>query len=207
MRTLSEPDTGIYNAMNKGIALSLGRYLHFLGSGDTLCPGVLRALADRLPKDDHLQFIYGDVNWRTFLGIYGGVFDRSRLGRENISHQAIFYDRRIFDLLGGFDERYKICADYAMNIRCFSHPDIRKTHLDLVVADFEGGGVSAGRDCLFYDEAPSMVWRHLGPRAGIQAYYHHSRHFRWARGLNYHLRQPLRTLPGRLRQLARRFFS
>ena len=196
---ISEPDAGIYDAMNKGIRLARGKLIYFLGAGDRLRPDILRTVAEQLHKEqDAPQFIYGDIVWPMVGGRYGGVFTPSRLAYTNISHQAIFYDIRIFDLLGEFDLRYKICADYAMNIRCFGCREIRKHHLDLIIADFEGGGVSETLDHPFYDDIVELVRQSLGLRIGLVAAYYHSQNLHWARSLNYHFHQPWGVLPAKL---------
>ena len=150
-------------------------------------------------SDNPLKLIYGDAHRPTLGGFYGGVFDAARLTRENICHQAIFYGRGVFDLLGTFDLQYKICADFALNIRSFGHPAISKTHLDLVVADFEGGGVSDDYDRVFTADWPALAWNHLGPIFGVETYYRFSGRMRWLRWLTYQFRRPFRTVPGRSR--------
>lgn len=199
MRWLSEPDAGIYDAMNKGIRLAQGKYIYFLGAGDRLRAGVLRAVANSLtitPDTRHLA--YGDIHWPAYGGRYGGTFDGFRLAKQNISHQAIFYGRDIFALLGEFDLRFTICADFAMNIRCFGEPSIRRTYIPMVIADFEGGGTSDSVDQAFYNQLTSLAWRNLGPAAALHAAFHHSWRFRRVRWLIHQCRQPLRTLPNRI---------
>ena len=197
-RWISEADAGIYDAMNKGIRLAQGKLIYFLGAGDRLHPGVLRKVADQSTNDpEAIQFLYGDVGWPS-VGRHGGAFTPARLARSNICHQAIFYDRRIFDLLGGFDLRYKICADHAMNIRCFGCQKIHKHHLDLIIADFEGGGVSEGCDQPFNDAVLAIAGRSLGLKIGLTAAFYHSRHFQWARNVDYHFHQPWRAMPAKI---------
>ena len=209
LRWWSEPDRGIYDAMNKGIRLARGRYLYFLGAGDRLCPGVLREMAAFLSVDgDTRHFLYGDVHWSGGVGRYGGAFDAMRLAYSNINHQAIFYGREVFKLVGNYDLRYKTCADYALNICCLGHSAIRKQHVDLIVADFEGGGASEGTDEAFFGDVTTIVRQQLGLKAGLAAIYYHSPHLPWLRWTANRLRRPWRQIParawGRLRQILSR---
>jgi glycosyltransferase involved in cell wall biosynthesis len=102
LRFVSEPDRGIYDALNKGVSMSSGKYLLFLGAGDLLKAGVLERVAEILPEDGP-TFAYGD----TYLVRHGvcqsGTFVKEDFIVRNICQQAIFYDRKIFALLGGFD--------------------------------------------------------------------------------------------------------
>ncbi len=199
IRVVSGPDRGIYDAMNKGIRLATGRFLYFLGAGDCLRPGVLRTVADLVPPTaGKLRLLYGDVQWPDHGGVYGGVFNAYRLACRNICHQAIFYERGIFDLLGGYDLRYPLLADYALNIRCFGRPDVRFTHFDLIIADCEGAGASAAIDHAFRADHLALVRQSLGFGATLRNIYRCSDTMNWARRVEYHLEQPWRNLPGRL---------
>lgn len=163
----SEPDRGIYDAMNKGITKAKGRFLYFLGAGDTLRPGILAEIAALLPKEpapeDAPLFFYGNVYWVEIGEVYAGPWNPKRFSRGCLCHQAIFHDRRIFDLLGRYDIRYPLAADWALNIQCFGDRRIRKQYADLVIADYEGGGVSTtANDPQFFRDAPALLRHHLG---------------------------------------------
>ena len=159
---VSEPDGGIYDAMNKGIARAKGRFLYFLGAGDTLRPDALEAVAALLPPDGQ-TFFYGSVYWVEIGEKYAGRWSPRRFSRGCLCHQAIFYERTIFDLLGLYDLRYPLAADYVLNVRCFGDRRIRKVYADLIVADYEGGGVSTtADDPQFFRDAPGLMRRHLG---------------------------------------------
>ncbi len=204
VRWISEPDAGIYDAMNKGIRRAHGRFLYFLGAGDHLRPDVLRAVAALLPPAaGRLRMVYGDVHWPGQSVDPNGVFHAGRLAHQNICHQAIFYERGIFDLLGEYDLRYPTCADYALNIRCFGRPEVRPFHLELVVADYEGAGASTAIDHVFRADQPALVRQCLGFGAALRTFYHFSDRMAWARWVEYQLKQPWRRLPGRLWQRLR----
>ena len=176
LRWLSEPDVGIYDAMNKGLRLARGRFMYFLGSGDRLHPGALQAVADavaRLPAlPDRPLLLYGNVYWESRHCIYDGPFDAAKLRRRNLCHQAAFYERTIYDRHGSFDLRYAVNADYALNLRCFGDPEIRKFYLDLTVADYEGTGRSAhDHEDLFFTDWPRLTREHLGLYHGFRHWF------------------------------------
>ncbi len=205
LRWMSECDKGIYDAMNKGLRLATGQFLYFLGAGDLLRPNALRDIANLIPPPaGRLRMLYGDVHWHEQGGTYGGVFDAYRLACVNICHQAIFYERGIFDLLGEYSLRYPICSDHALNIQCFGRPEIQPIHFDLIVADFEGNGTSSKADWAFCADHPALVRRSLGLRAALRGAYHRSESLAWARWMGYHLRKPWRMLLGQLWRRLRR---
>ena len=111
-RLISEPDTGIYNAMNKGAALATGDYVCYLNADDAYLPGVLSALLAQIRIHSNVGMFYGD--W-IGVDVNGKSIQRRSnpdLGwRYRLCHQAMAVRR---DVLGShpFDERYKICADF-----------------------------------------------------------------------------------------------
>jgi len=148
LRYLSEPDEGIYDAMNKGIRLSSGKFLYFLGAGDRLRPGVLEAVAAEIRKltcqaqTSRPTLLYGNVESGSRRYFYGG-YNRFKLLRLNICHQAIFYQRSVFERLGFYKTKYPFLADWEFNIRCFNDRGIHKLYIPLLIANYEGGGKSA----------------------------------------------------------------
>ncbi|WP_287130456.1 glycosyltransferase family 2 protein [Candidatus Cyanaurora vandensis] len=136
---ISEPDQGVYDAFNKGIAQARGEWLYFLGAGDVLAsPTVLaQVFTNPLPS----LFIYGNVWLQDIQTYYGGVFSKYRLCEVNICQQAIFYHQDLFKRLGQFNLRYRMLADWDFNIRCFALTD-SVYFMDMVIAHYEGGGLS-----------------------------------------------------------------
>jgi len=170
---ISEPDAGVYDAVNKGIARSQGRFIHVIGAGDVLRPGVLADLAGRLDSMPPNSVVYGSVYWVSQKRVYDGAFSKTDLTTHCICHQAMFIDRSVFDLLGAYDLRYPISADWHFNIRCFSDPRIFVQHVDEVVADYEGGGISdTGYDRAFQNDLPGLIRRSFGIRCLLELWRH-----------------------------------
>lgn len=167
---VSEADRGVYDALNKGVRLSTGRFLIFLGAGDCLKAGVLQRVADRLPESES-SFIYGDAYLVRHGLCQGGAYAKKDFIRRNICQQAIFYERTIFDALGGFDLEYSVNADWVFNMKCFADPRVRKIYLGgLVIADFEGWGISdTQQDPNFERDMPRLISEYVG-RAGYIRY-------------------------------------
>jgi glycosyltransferase involved in cell wall biosynthesis len=159
VRSWSEPDNGIYDAMNKGIRHARGRYLIFLGAGDKLFPGVLQHISQHLPKTD-TGFIYGNVLWGET--IFDGPSSKLKLCSRNICHQAIFYGRDVFKALGNYDLKYPILADWAFNIKCFGERRIIIRHIPINVTDYELGGISRIGDPVFEADKMRMIRLELG---------------------------------------------
>ncbi|MDT5261626.1 MAG: hypothetical protein QOC61_630 [Acidobacteriota bacterium] len=158
---VSEHDRGVYDAINKGVRMSKGKYLFILGSGDRLREGVLGRVAAMLPEGP--SFVYGDAYLERYEEAIAGKMEPADFIRTNICQQAIFYERTIFDLMGEFDLKYKVFADWAFNIRCFADPRFQKLYLGFVVADFEGWGISdIEEDTHFKNDFPGLIRKYVG---------------------------------------------
>ena len=160
---VSEKDSGIYDAFNKGIERAKGEYLYFIGAGDCLQPDVLEQLAGQLPRD-----VPGIVYGRVYFikqNIYNGQeFTAARFIRDNLCQQGMFYQREVFEIIGVFDLHFKVFADWFFNLKCFLNDRIKTRYIDTVIADYEEGGVSAqlANDPLFVREFPRFVRRKFG---------------------------------------------
>lgn len=161
-KVVSESDRGVYDALNKGIRMATGKYLICVGAGDRLREDVLAQVAAILPEEK-MAFVYGNAYLVRHGLVYAGEFTRKTFMEKNICQQAIFYERTLFDVFGTFDLRYKVYADHAFNMRCFADSRVRKIYLDMVVADFEGWGISDTQvDHRFNTDLPRLIRKYVG---------------------------------------------
>ncbi len=147
IRIYSEKDEGLYYAMNKGISLSRGSWIYFLGSDDKLYdPSVLERVAAKLITTS-AEVVYGnvkldgDTHWARHHEIYDGEFTRDKLCKKNICHQAIFYSKIVFQRIGKYNTDYTVCADWDFNHHCFA--SCKMEYIDEIIALFKGGGKSS----------------------------------------------------------------
>lgn len=158
---VSESDKGIYDAFNKGIKISSGDWLYFIGSGDKLVGDDVISRIFSVCED--VDLIYGNVYFHHYGNIYPGKFSKRRFVEQNICQQGIFYHRRLFERFGMFETKYPVLADYVFNMRCFGDKQVRTRFVDEVIAFFEGGGASATKqDSNFWQEKEGLIKKYLG---------------------------------------------
>ncbi len=158
IKIISAPDAGIYDAMNKGISLSIGEWIYFLGSDDTFRDD--KVLETIFAADDIEEYhvIYGNVFSNMLGGIYDGESAYDKLAHHNICHQAILFRRDVFAIIGNFNLKYKSYADWDHNIRWFFNDKIKFKYVDLVIANYaEGGFSSLSKDLIFEDDRPTLL--------------------------------------------------
>ena len=155
---ISEPDNGIYDAMNKGINLALGQWIYFLGSDD-ICFNVIHRIIGRLCIK--FDAFYGDVYMKKKKIIYDGKFNKYKLMLKNICHQAIFYNSTIFKKRR-FNVKYNILADYEFNLSNFLEK--KWLYLPLLICRYnDSDGISANnKDFLFNKEKAEIIKHSFG---------------------------------------------
>ena len=159
----SSTDLGIYDAMNKGIKKSTGRWLYFFGSDDQLAgSNVLSGVAKHLGEDD--EIVYGDIILSPGGQQEKGEWNNKRMLHMCINHQRIFYKAKLFHKYGVFDLRYPVNADYGLNISLFSNPLVRKKHITLPIAFYNSGGFSFNKvDENFWDDFQQVIAKKFSP--------------------------------------------
>lgn len=145
-RYISEPDKGIYNAMNKGWKMAKGDWIYYLGADDELLPyGIYNLIVAN--KNHNADVIYGNVKYRKMNGevVLLQHHSHSQLPWKTFaSHQGVIMKRSVIARLNGFDEHLKIIADKDLIIRSyFLTPSCSYLPTDVNVAVFAGGGASS----------------------------------------------------------------
>ena len=153
---VSEPDAGIYPAMNKGLAATTADWVLFLGADDRLAtPTTLAEAANSLATTD-ASVASGEARFDDGrLYSFGGIHTAIR--RNFVHHQATFYRRALFTRHGSFDSSLRIQADYEFNLRLLRRRE-RFARLALRVADCASGGLSDSGRLQNYRE--EIVARH-----------------------------------------------
>ncbi len=144
---ISEPDKGVYDAMNKGIALSTGDFVYFLNSGDTLLSPTTLADMHLEQISDMNTIVYGNVLAKYWDGEYvekpKPFFDTCmKFKGIGINHQTMFFPGDVIRQ-DKYDLRFRIAADYDMAYR-FWKQGIKFEYHDVTVAKYEwGAGISS----------------------------------------------------------------
>lgn len=143
MSVLSEPDKGIYDAMNKGIRKSTGALIGILNSDDYYEPMAVEHMVNAM-TDEKYQILYGFV--RFFKN--GEVYSIERLSHkfleeQMIAHPACFVTKNIYDDYGCFDLQYVSVADYDFMLRMRKIKAVIFHPVDHLVTNFSLGGMSA----------------------------------------------------------------
>jgi glycosyltransferase involved in cell wall biosynthesis len=151
---VSEKDNGIYDAMNKGISKSRGRYCLFLNAGDYLAEeNVLEEFYKWGRKED---IVYGDMilktkdNKETLMKSPDSVSIR-RMLVDTIWHPVSFIKRTLFENYGPYNLQFKIVADYEFFVRTIIKEEVTTFHIPKVIAVFDDSGISSNmnnRDAL-----------------------------------------------------------
>ncbi|MFY0253350.1 glycosyltransferase family 2 protein [Chitinophaga sp. 30R24] len=151
----SEPDKGIYDAMNKAVSFAAGDYIYFLGSDDVLASQhSIEKMVAHFKDDRHIY--YGNVYFKHRNVLYDGKFDNHKFCLRNISHQAIFYPIEVFKQFK-FDLKYKYLADYVMNLQ-LKALKYNFTYIDHCVCIYNDEGQSGvNQDLVFLEDRMRLL--------------------------------------------------
>lgn len=142
IKIYSEKDNGIYSGMNSAIHYATGEYLLFLNCGDLLADtkvlAKFYAIAHQQKKE---AVLYGDYVRDSIYYRQTNHITDFHLFCRPLCHQSMFFPKKLFITLGGYDETYQICADYAFTVKCFMS-DVDFVYSSTPVCTYLPGGVS-----------------------------------------------------------------
>jgi glycosyltransferase involved in cell wall biosynthesis len=143
---ISEPDEGLYDAMNKGIMKSGGKIINFMNAGDCFASDdVLSSIANSFTENPDKVIIYGDViidDSEKTIKEHPDILTKCIIMNFWLNQQSIFYRRSAFEIVGLFQKKYRIYADYEWNLRAFITHNLSFLHTSKIICLYEGGGIS-----------------------------------------------------------------
>lgn len=147
---VSEPDDGIYDALNKGVRHCSGDVVGFLHADDLLSgPDVLNRVASAFSRQSvgcaygDLQYVCKDNPLEVIRYWRAGVFIQSKLGWGWMPpHPTLYVRRNLYTQLGEFNTSYRIAADYDFILRLFSVVDLNPIYIPEVLVKMRVGGAS-----------------------------------------------------------------
>lgn len=139
---VSETDSGVYDAMNKGIALSKGRLIGIINSDDWYEKDAIEQIVNSYSGEKY-TVLYGFTRyWEGEKEDKIALYSHNSLAKQMISHPATFVTRETYDMYGKFDLAYKCSADYDLMLR-LSKKNVQFIPVYSLIANFSSGGISS----------------------------------------------------------------
>ena len=145
LRIISEKDSGLYDAMNKGIRLATGDIIGIINSDDILYDeSVFQTIIDNYDADT--EILYADIKY--YSEDFSKVIRDYKSGVKTSdawcpAHPSMYIRREVFENIGCYDLNYRITADYDFMVRCNKN-DIRYKYVDAYFVKMRYGGASNG---------------------------------------------------------------
>ena len=150
LQWISEPDKGIYDALNKGIAMASGDVIGFVHSDDFLAdPTIISQIMAEF-KNEEVQGVYGDLhyidknNQNKVIRTWKSCAFKPKLLQQGWMppHPTLFLKKEIYQTHKGFNLDYKIAADYDFMLRVLQDPKFKFSYLPQVITKMRVGGAS-----------------------------------------------------------------
>jgi ubiquinone/menaquinone biosynthesis C-methylase UbiE len=154
LKWISEKDSGLYNAINKGVKMSEGEFLSVVGAGDWLEKNALEQAAKCIEKYPEADAVFGKTKiWDKDLKISRLLqTGPEQLPTSPMQHPSLFYKKSLHDKFGLYEESYRIAADYAFCLKTFWNGKAKAQSFDAVIDNYVLDGISATREGLCVKE-------------------------------------------------------
>lgn len=177
LKWVTEPDSGIYNAMNKGIRVASGDYIQILNSGDCLtADDVTERMLATLEKEGNPNILYGNMvkcfpNGRKMVdtGFAGQEITMLGMYTGTLNHDPTYIRRDLFEKYGYYDEGLKIVSDWKWFLKAIIIGGEKPRYIDLNVTLFDMTGISETNKSLDKAER-KQVLEHLFPTTILADY-------------------------------------
>ena len=153
IKWVSEKDTGIYNAMNKGIRMATSEYIQILNSGDILFDSnVTKRMIERLDQinsqgEENVGILYGNMIKVNAAGKVVGKsgyteYSLRQFYGSTLNHDCAYIRRDLFEEYGLYDENLKIVSDWKWYLQAIGLGKVKPEYVDIDVTIFDDGGIS-----------------------------------------------------------------
>ena len=150
LKWISEPDKGIYNAMNKGIGMASGDYIQFLNSGDSLTSeDITIRMTEALKANEYPSILYGnmlkdmpDGKVMRDKGFAGKSISLLGFYTGSLNHPSSYIKRDLFEKYGRYDESLKIVSDWKWFVQSVIFEGEKPVYADIDVTLFDMNGIS-----------------------------------------------------------------
>lgn len=147
LKVVSEPDKGIYDAMNKGIALAKGTIIGLINSDDYYEKNAVELVVNNMSHEKY-QVIYGMLRFIKGNKVdYISLVTPEFLEERPMNHPSCFVTKAIYEDYGMFDLQYKYVADYDFCYRLKKIQEIKFIPVYEILSNFAEGGVSSSYQC------------------------------------------------------------
>lgn len=172
---ISEPDTGIYNAINKGITKATGEIIHILNADDYYAHDkVVSQVVHTMLKEKAL-LCHGyvsqiDAKGNVIKRVGKNINKKELLHKMRVAHPSVFIMKSVYDNLGVFNQSFRIAGDHEFLLRIWSSTSI--TFMPETLVKMRLGGISNSQVELSYRESMAASIIHgLSPLKALSRYY------------------------------------
>jgi glycosyltransferase involved in cell wall biosynthesis len=148
LKVISEPDFGIYDAMNKGIKACSGDLIGILNSDDYYFDQAIENVIKLAALNPDAGLFHGNMVFESQSGIpviwrSKAVLNRNDFYRMRVNHPTAFVRKQIYDKFGCYDTKYRIVADYEFMVRCLIKFKIKHCYINELITYMHAGGASS----------------------------------------------------------------